>query len=126
MLKFFLTIFSSMICGLFALTIDSNDSAKTVINLKELDGSYTETGRERSLFFPVSAVLNHSDNLIEIEFNEVCSGEIYVVDSNNNIVDSISVPYGMKDLVMPAPTTKGIYFIIIYCSVYHGEGYFCI
>lgn len=126
MKKSILTIIAAVMCCFTVFATDSNESGKTSIYIKELIGSNVEVGRERDLFISVSAVLDHTDNIIEIELNEVGSGDIYIVDSNNRVVDSVPVISGTTDVIMPAPTVDGYYTLVISCSHYYGEGYFTI
>lgn len=83
-----------------------------------------EVGRERDLFISVSAVLDHTNNIIEIELNDVGSGDIYIVDSNNRVVDSVPVISGTTDVIMPAPAIDGYYVLVVSCSNFYGEGNF--
>ncbi len=126
MKKSILTIIAAVMCCFSVFATDSNESGKTSIYIKELIGSNVEVGRERDLFISVSAVLDHTDNIIEIELNDVGSGDIYIVDSNNRVVDSVPVISGTTDVIMPAPTVDGYYTLVISCSHYYGEGYFTI
>lgn len=126
MKKSILTIIAAVMCCFTVFATDSNESGKTSIYIKELIGSNVEVGRERDLFISVSAVLDHTDNIIEIELNDVGSGDIYIVDSNNRVVDSVPVISGTTDVIMPAPTVDGYYTLVISCSHYYGEGVFSI
>lgn len=126
MKKSILTIIAAVMCCFTVFATDSNESGKTSIYIKELIGSNVEVGRERDLFISVSAVLDHTDNIIEIELNDVGSGDIYIVDSNNRVVDSVPVISGTTDVIMPAPTVDGYYTLVISCSHYYGEGGFSI
>lgn len=126
MKKSILTIIAAVMCCFTVFATDSNESGKTSIYIKELIGSNVEVGRERDLFISVSAVLDHTDNIIEVELNDVGSGDIYIVDSNNRVVDSVPVISGTTDVIMPAPTVDGYYTLVISCSHYYGEGYFTI
>lgn len=126
MKKSILTIIAAVMCCFTVFATDSNESGKTSIYIKELIGSNVEVGRERDLFISVSAVLDHTDNIIEVELNDVSSGDIYIVDSNNRVVDSVPVISGTTDVIMPAPTVDGYYTLVISCSHYYGEGYFTI
>ena len=126
MKKSILTIIAVVMCCFTVFATDSNESGKTSIYIKELIGSNVEVGRERDLFISVSAVLDHTDNIIEVELNDVGSGDIYIVDSNNRVVDSVPVISGTTDVIMPAPTVDGYYTLVISCSHYYGEGYFTI
>ena len=126
MKKSILTIIAAVMCCCTVFATDSNESGKTSIYIKELIGSNVEVGRERDLFISVSAVLDHTYNIIEIELNDVGSGDVYIVDSNNGVVDSVPVISGTTDVIMPAPTVDGYYTLVISCSHYYGEGVFSI
>lgn len=122
--KSIFTIITAVMCCFTVFATDSNESGKTSIYIKELIGSNVEVGRERDLFISVSAVLDHTDNIIEIELNDVGSGDIYIVDSNNRVVDSVPVISGTTDVIMPAPAIDGYYVLVVSCSYFYGEGNF--
>jgi hypothetical protein len=83
-----------------------------------------QQGIERSLDQYVDAYLNLNSNTIEIDFSGLEDGEIYVVDSNNNIIESIIVTLGMTSAILSAPVENGYYYLIVSCSNFYGEGVF--
>lgn len=126
MKKSILTIIAAVMCCFTVFATDSNESGKTSIYIKELIGSNVEVGRERDLFMSVSAVLNHMDNIIEIELYDIGAGDIFIVDSNNIVMNSISVAAGMTEVTISAPVIDGYYALILDFQDYYGEGFFTI
>lgn len=126
MKKSILTIIAAVMCCFTVFATDSNESGKTSIYIKELIGSNVEVGRERDLFISVSAVLNHMDNIIEIELYDIGAGDIFIVDSNNIVMNSISVAAGMTEVTISAPVIDGYYALILDFQDYYGEGFFTI
>lgn len=126
MKKSILTIIAAVMCCFTVFATDSNESGKTSIYIKELIGSNVEVGRERDLFMSVSAALNHMDNIIEIELYDIGAGDIFIVDSNNIVMNSISVAAGMTEVTISAPVIDGYYALILDFQDYYGEGFFTI
>lgn len=126
MKKSILTIIAAVMCCFTVFATDSNESGKTSIYIKELIGSNVEVGRERDLFMSISAALNHMDNIIEIELYDIGAGDIFIVDSNNIVMNSISVAAGMTEVTISAPVIDGYYALILDFQDYYGEGFFTI
>ena len=126
MKKSILTIIAAVMCCFTVFATDSKESGKTSIYIKELIGSNVEVGRERDLFMSVSAALNHMDNIIEIELYDIGAGDIFIVDSNNIVMNSISVAAGMTEVTISAPVIDGYYALILDFQDYYGEGFFTI
>ena len=100
---------------------DGKTQSEVKIHLKNL-----KPGRERSGVGFAEAVLDTSSKTVVVSLFETGPGEIMIIDSNQDIVESISV-HGMEScLTLYAPSHKGHYALIISCEKYCGEGEFLI
>lgn len=80
-------------------------------------------GIERSAQY-VNAVLNLETKTIEMEFYGLGDGEIYIVDSDNKVVDSVMLTWEMTSVIMNSPINEGYYYLVVSCSEFYGEGVF--
>lgn len=100
---------------------DGKTQSEVKIHLKNL-----KPGRERSGVACADAILDTSTNTVEVSLLNTGSGEIMIIDSSQDIVESISV-YGMEScLTLYAPSQEGHYVLIIACEKFYGEGEFLI
>lgn len=121
-LSIILTVFCISISSLYTYADNDNSNQCTVqIDVKKYPW---QQGIERSLDQYVDAYLYSHSNTIQINFSGLEDGEIYVVDSNNNIIESIIVTLGMTSAILSAPVEKGYYYLIVSCSNFYGEGVF--
>lgn len=120
----------SIILAVFCLGILSSnaDNGSTVSNyqkpIKIISGTLAE-GIDRSVHY-VNAVLNLHTDTIEIDFYGLGEGEIYIVDQNNHVVESVPVWENQNSAILSAPQNSGTYVLVICCSHYYGEGLFSI
>lgn len=84
------------------------------------------TGIERSIPPSADASLNLLSDIIELEIYNMYDGEVYIIDSNNMVVNSSAISYGLTYMTIAAPKTAGNYVLVIDSSNYYGEGYFTI
>lgn len=84
------------------------------------------TGIERSIPPSADASLNLLSDIIELEIYNMYDGEVYIIDSNNMVVNSSAISYGLTYMTIAAPETAGNYVLVIDSSNYYGEGYFTI
>lgn len=123
-MKKVLSIILAAFC--ISLTYSYADNAKSTQEPKKpimiFKGKPT-VGIERSAQY-VNAVLNIETKTIEMEFYGLGDGEIYIVDSNNKIVDSTIITLGMTSVIMDSPINDGYYYLVISCSDFYGEGIF--
>ena len=120
----------SIILAVFCLSILSSnaDNGSTVSNyqkpIKIISGTLAE-GIDRSVHY-VNAVLNLHTDTIEIDFYGLGEGEIYIVDQNNHVVESVPVWENQNSAILSAPQNSGTYILVICCTHYYGEGVFSI
>lgn len=120
----------SIILAVFCLSILSSnaDNGSTVSNyqkpIKIISGTLAE-GIDRSVHY-VNAVLNLHTDTIEIDFYGLGEGEIYIVDQNNHVVESVPVWENQNSAILSAPQNSGTYILVICCTHYYGEGIFSI
>lgn len=82
-------------------------------------------GIERTAQF-IDAVLYLDTHIIEMEFDGLGDGEIYIIDQNNQVVESVPVWENQNYAILSAPQNSGTYVLVICCSHYYGEGLFSI
>lgn len=63
-------------------------------------------------------------NTIEVEFHGLGEGVIYIIDQNNQVVESVPVWDNQNYATLTAPQSSGTYVLVICCSHYYGEGLF--
>lgn len=120
----------SIILVVFCLGILSSnaDNGSTVPYyqkpIKIISGTL-ESGVDRSVHY-VNAVLNLNTDAIEIDFSGLGEGEIYIIDQNNRVVESVPVWDNQNYATLTAPQNSGTYVLVICCSHYYGEGLFSI
>lgn len=120
----------SIILAVFCLCVLSSnaDNGSTVPHyqkpIKIIRGTLAE-GIDRSAHY-VNAVLNLNTGAIEIDFSGLGEGEIYIVDQNNQVVESVPVWENQNCATLYAPQNSGTYILVICCSHYYGEGFFSI
>lgn len=59
-----------------------------------------------------------------MEFYGLGDGEIYIVDSDNKVVDSVMLTWEMTSVIMNSPINEGYYYLVVSCSEFYGEGVF--
>ena len=90
-----------------------------------LFASQDDDGKRSGVGF-AEAVLDTSSKTVVVSLFDTGPGEIMIIDSNQDIVESISV-HGMEScLTLYAPSHEGHYALIISCEKYCGEGEFLI
>lgn len=94
---------------------------KTIVINKNAHGSATV---DRSFFSDIKAYLCEETHTIEIDFFDVCEGDIYIIDSNSEIVayDTITSSHQVLDVSI----YKGNYSLIIDSPTLYAEGLFCV
>lgn len=125
-MKKVLSIILAVFC--FGILSSNADNDPNVPNYQKPNNIIIETyedGIHRSVHF-VRAVLNINTNTIEIDFAGLGEGEIYIVDQNNQVVESVPVWENQNCATLYAPQNSGTYILVICCSHYYGEGLFSI
>lgn len=116
----------AVVCGsVVCISADDNIGAehrKPIVIITQRGG----TSIDRTIAPSASASFEVLSNTIEVHLNSINSGNVYIVDESDIVIESAPVFAGMSSLTIPAPTTPGNYALVIDCSNYYGEGYFTI
>lgn len=120
----------SIILAIFCISLlhtyaDNDKSNQCTVQI-EVKKYLWQQGIERSLDQYVDAYLNLNSNTVEIDFSGLGEGEIYIVDQNNQVVESVPVWENQNCATLYAPQNSGTYILVICCSHYYGEGFFSI
>lgn len=108
------------------LTLTANtDSSKENRKKIEIVRSTQSSDIMRDLS-QIYAYLNLSTGFVEVEYYGINDLEIYIMDSEYNIVQNEGSSPGSTSIYLTIPETSGIYTIIISSSEFYGEGYFVI
>lgn len=118
----------SIILAVFCISLlhayaDNDKSNQCTVQI-EVKKYLWQQGIERSLDQYVDAYLNLNSNTIEIDFSGLGEGEIYIIDQNNLVVESVPVWENQNYAIISAPQNSGTYVLVICCSHYYGEGVF--
>lgn len=119
-----LTLFLISFISCLSLTASNDDDVvlkELIVIVKE---HQTTTDVDRTIGFEPNAYLLRDMNLLEI--NNACSSTIFIVNSSNQIVDQFSVSGFNSVEYLPAPTTAGVYTLVIWSDTYYGEGVFTV
>ena len=123
-MKRYITLILAALCSLTVMADNDNNTSQPSKPITIITGTLVDP-IERSIQY-VSATLNLSMDLIEIEFAGLGEGEIYIVDSCNKVVNYVTVSLGMSYVAIDFPQEDGNYYLVVSCSHYYGEGYFTI
>jgi len=123
-MKRFLTIFTMMFIG-FTLWADNNEPLESRKEILVV-GSTQHTEIMRDISYNVRAYINYDSELLELECYGIGDADIYIVDSNNQVIDQIIVFDGTPTSYIPMPEEHGNYVLVIWSEKYYGEGFFTI
>ena len=123
-MKRFLTILSMMCVGL-TLWADNNEPQETSKEI-HIVRSTQHTEIMRDISTNVRAYADYNSGILELECYGIGDFDIYIVDSNNQIVDQMTVFDGMSSCLIPMPEVLGNYLLVIWSDKYYGEGIFTI
>lgn len=125
-MKKVLSIILAVFClGILSSNADNGSSVPYYQKPIKIISGTLESGIDRSAHY-VNAVLNLNTDAIEIDFSGLGEGEIYIVDQNNHVVESVSVWESQNCTTLSAPQNSGTYVLVICCSRFYGEGLFSI
>lgn len=124
-MKRYIILILAALCSLTVMADDEKPerNQQTIILI---GSSSPDGGRIRSLLAPVEATLYYSTSSIIIDMDEIGAGEVGVVDSEGNLVESAIVYDGMTSITLSAPDIDGYYTLYVSCEYYYGEGDFLI
>lgn len=120
----------SIILAVFCISLlhsyadnDNSNQYKVPITVKE---NSFHTGIDRSLDQYADVYQYINTNTIEVEFHGLGEGVIYIIDQNNQVVESVPVWECQNCATLSAPQNSGTYILVICCSRFYGEGVFSI
>ena len=123
-MKRFLTIITMMFIG-FTLWADNNEPQETRKEIY-IVGEKQHTDIMRDISYNVSAYINYDSDLLELKCYGVGDAEVYIVDSENQVVDQMTVLDGTSTAFIPVPEVAGNYVLVIWSEKYCGEGMFTV
>lgn len=118
-------IFLIFIAALFIVTTlhaEKDDKKENTKPIKILTGTLTH-GIERSAP-SVYAILDLDSEVIEVNYYGLLDGCIYIIDYDNNLIDTVDICSTSGNIVIPSPQIAGNYHLVILCDNYYGEGVF--
>lgn len=124
-MKRYIILILAALCSMTVMA-DNEKPERNQQTIILIGSSMPDGGRIRSLINPVEATLYYSTSSIIINMGEIGAGEVGVVDSYGNLIESAIVYDGMVSITLPAPEIDGYYTLYISCEYYYGEGYFTI
>lgn len=124
-MKRYIILILAALCSLTVMA-DNEKPERDQQTIILIGSSMPDGGRIRSLINPVEAILYYSTSSVVINMDEIGAGEVGVVDSYGNLIESANVYDGMVSITLPAPEIDGCYTLYISCENYYGEGYFTI
>lgn len=128
MKKFYFTIvmLALSICSVSGMSNRLSDDAKSRIEtvIKIVTGGL-DVDRSISLY-TIEAFIFPATGIVEVNLSDIGMAEVYVVDSNNQIVDYDSVNTVIPSTVYLSTNGPGTYCLIIISDNCYAEGYFTI
>lgn len=124
-MKKLLSIILAALC--LSLTYSSADNNKSTQSQKPIKiylGTLTERIERSSQY--VEAFLDTNLGIIEVEYYGLGDGEIFIVNTSNEVVDSIQILSEVGHAVLNAPIDEGGYTLVVSCCDCYGEGFFTI
>ena len=128
MKKFYFTIvmLALSICSVSGMPNRLSDDAKSRIEtvIKIVTGGLDV---DRSIsFYTIEAFVFPATGIVEVNLSDIGMAEVYVVDSNNQIVDYDSVNTDIPSSVYLSTNGSGDYYVIIASATHYAEGAFAI
>ena len=124
-MKRYIILILAALCSLSVMA-DNEKPERNQQTIILIGSSMPDGGRIRSLINPVEATLCHLTSSIIIDMDEIGAGEVGVVDSDGNLIESAIVYDGMTSITLSAPEIDGNYTLYVSCENYYGEGYFTV
>ena len=128
MKKFYFTIvmLALSICSVSGMPNRLSDDAKSRIEtvIKIVTGGLDV---DRSIsFYTIEAFVFPATGIVEVNLSDIGMAEVYVVDSNNQIVDYDYVNTDIPSSVYLSTNGSGDYYVIIASATHYAEGAFAI
>lgn len=114
------------ICSVSGMSNRFSDDAKSRIET-EIKISTGGLDVDRSIsFYTIEAFLFPATGIVEVNLSDIGMAEVYVVDSNNQIVDYDSVNTDIPSSVYLSTNGSGNYYVVIVSATHYAEGAFAI
>lgn len=124
-MKKLLSIILAALClSLTYSSADNNQSTQSQKPIKIYLGTLTDRIERTSQY--VEALLDTNVGIIEVEYYGLGDGEIFIVNTSNEVVDSIQILSEVGHAVLNAPIDEGNYTLVVSCCSCYGEGFFTI
>lgn len=123
---FTIVMLALSICSVSGMPNRLSDDAKSRIEtvIKIVTGGLDV---DRSIsFYTIEAFVFPATGIVEVNLSDIGMAEVYVVDSNNQIVDYDSVNTDIPSTVYLSTNGPGTYCLIIISDNCYAEGYFTI
>lgn len=124
-MKRFLTIFT-MMCLALTLWADNGKTQESRKEIYVIRGLIQNKEIMRDISSSVKAYINYDAEVLEIECYGIGNADIYIVNSNNQVVDQMTVFDGTSIAYIPVPEVDGNYVLVIWAETYYGEGEFIV
>lgn len=124
-MKRFLTIFA-MLCISIALWADNGKTQESRKEIYVIRTLIQNKEIMRDISSSVKAYINYDAEVLEIECYGIGNADIYIVNSNNQVVDQMTVFDGTSIAFIPVPEVDGNYVLVIWAETYYGEGEFIV
>ena len=123
---FTIVMLALSICSVSGMPNRLSDDAKSRIEtvIKIVTGGL-DVDRSISLY-TIEAFIFPATGIVEVNLSDIGMAEVYVVDSNNQIVDYDSVNTDIPSSVYLSTNGSGNYYVIIASATHYAEGAFAI
>lgn len=114
------------ICSVSGMSNRFSDDAKSRIETEiKISTGGLDVDRSISLY-TIEAFLFPATGIVEVNLSDIGMAEVYVVDSNNQIVDYDSVNTDIPSSVYLSTNGSGNYYVVIVSATHYAEGAFAI
>lgn len=114
------------ICSVSGMPNRFSDDAKSRIETEiKISTGGLDVDRSISLY-TIEAFLFPATGIVEVNLSDIGMAEVYVVDSNNQIVDYDSVNTDIPSSVYLSTNGSGNYYVVIVSATHYAEGAFAI
>ena len=123
---FTIVMLALSICSVSGMPNRLSDDAKSRIEtvIKIVTGGLDV---DRSIsFYTIEAFVFPATGIVEVNLSDIGMAEVYVVDSNNQIVDYDSVNTDIPSSVYLSTNGSGNYYVVIVSATHYAEGAFAI
>ncbi|MBO5815747.1 MAG: hypothetical protein J6R30_06505 [Bacteroidales bacterium] len=123
---FTIVMLALSICSVSGMSNRFSDDAKSRIETEiKISTGGLDVDRSISLY-TIEAFLFPATGIVEVNLSDIGMAEVYVVDSNNQIVDYDSVNTDIPSSVYLSTNGSGNYYVVIVSATHYAEGAFAI